>query len=449
MSVIVIKNAEKVITSLDPPVLQDGADIVITNDIVTAIGRNTGDEAIADKVIDASGCIVHPGLVCSHHHYYSGLSRGITANIGPTPDFISTLQELWWRIDRALDEESVYYSSMICSLDAIRSGTTAVIDHHSSPSYITGSLDAIKKGFVETGLRGMTCYEVTNRNGGDAEIEKGVEENVRFAKSIDVEKSSGKISYLVEAAIGGHAPFTISDTGLGLLAEAVEETGRGIHLHIAEDLYDVSVSHHLYRKDLVLRLHDYGLINERSILVHGLFLSNEDVEILNQQDGFLVHNARSNMNNNVGYNKMLPSVKNLALGTDGIGADMFEELKFAYFKNRDAGGRFWPPKYLSALSNGNKILERYFSESIGNLEPGYKADLVISDYLSPTPLNDENLAGHFAFGMGSSSVKTVIINGKIVLENREFPFDAGQIYRDAAKHAERVWERMNTGENIT
>ena len=109
MSVTVIKNAEKVIISLDPPVVQDGVDIVVTNDIVTAIGLNAGDMISADKIIDASGCIVHPGLVCSHHHYYSGLSRGITADIGPTPDFISTLQQLWWRLDRALDEESVYY----------------------------------------------------------------------------------------------------------------------------------------------------------------------------------------------------------------------------------------------------------------------------------------------------------------------------------------------------
>ena len=444
MSVTVIKNAEKVIISLDPPVVQDGVDIVVTNDIVTAIGLNAGDMISADKIIDASGCIVHPGLVCSHHHYYSGLSRGITADIGPTPDFISTLQQLWWRLDRALDEESVYYSSLICSLDAVKAGTTSVIDHHSSPSCIAGSLDAIKKGFVETGLRGMTCYEVTNRNGGDAEIEKGVEENIRFAKSIDLEKAAGNSPHLVEAAIGGHAPFTISDAGLQLLAEAVKETGRGIHLHIAEDLYDVSVSHHQYQKDLVVRLNDFGLINDRSILVHGLFLSNEDIEILNMQDGFLVHNAQSNMNNNVGYNNMLPAVKNLALGTDGIGADMFEELKFAYFKNRDAGGSFWPPEYLSALSRGNRIIERYFSGQFGTLAPGYKADLVISDYQSPTPLTKENLAGHFAFGLGSSSVKTVLIDGKTVLENREFPFNVQQIYKDAAKHAKKVWKRMNS-----
>lgn len=444
MSVIIIKNAEKVIISLDPPVVVDGVDIVVTDDKVSAIGIDAGSMTAADKTIDASGCIVHPGLVCSHHHYYSGLSRGITAEIGPTPDFISTLQQLWWRIDRALDEESVYYSSLICSLDAIKAGTTAVIDHHSSPSYITGSLNAVKQGFVETGLRGMTCYEVTNRNNGDTEIAQGVEENIRFAKSLDSEKASKSSFHLVEAAIGGHAPFTISDAGMQLMSDAVTETGRGIHLHIAEDLYDVSVSHHHYQKDLVVRLHDFGLINDRSILVHGLFLSNDDIEILNMQDGFLVHNARSNMNNNVGYNAMLPAVKNLVLGTDGIGADMYEELKFAYFKNRDSGGSFWPPEYLSALSRGNKILERYFLEQYGTVAPGFKADLVISDYNIPTPFTHENLAGHFAFGLGSSSVRTVLINGRIVLENREFPFDVQQIYKDAAKHAKQVWRRMDS-----
>jgi putative selenium metabolism protein SsnA len=458
MAVTIIKNISKAILDFGTPEIQSGVDIVITDDQITEIGPEVGRNTAADKVIDAAGSIVYPGLVCSHHHYYSGLSRGVTADIGPTPDFISTLQQLWWRIDRALDEESVYYSSLICSMDAIKAGTTSVIDHHSSPSYIRGSLDAIRRGFLETGLRGMTCYEMTNRNGGEEELENGLEENIRFAKQLDAERKSGeKIeNSLMEASIGGHAPFTISDRGLKLMAEAMQVTGRGIHMHLAEDLYDVSVSHHQYQKDLVVRLNDFGLINDKSILVHGIYLSPEDVDIINRADAFLVHNARSNMNNHVGYNSKLPSFRNLALGTDGIGADMFEELKFAYFKNRDAGGSFWPPDYVKALSNGNRILERNFPAVIrqegkpaepqlfGKLKKGYKADLVLGDYMSPTPLTDANLAGHFTFGLNSSSVKTVVINGRVVLENRQFPFDAQRIYDQAAMHAGQVWKRMNS-----
>ncbi|WP_252248956.1 amidohydrolase family protein, partial [Clostridium sp. ZBS20] len=102
-------------------------------------------EALTQRYSDARnkemhGRIVMPGIVCSHNHFYSGLSRGIMANIAPSPDFISTLKNLWWRLDRALDAESLYYSGLICSLEAIKSGCTSVIDHHASPAYIGGSL---------------------------------------------------------------------------------------------------------------------------------------------------------------------------------------------------------------------------------------------------------------------------------------------------------------------
>ena len=436
---IIIKNTKAL--QFDPPKVWNNVDIVIDGDSIADMGKGIAQNYTADKVIDGTDKLVYPGLVCSHHHYYSGLSRGVLAEIGPTPDFVSTLKNLWWRMDRALDEESIYYSSIISSIDAIRAGTTAVIDHHASPSYITGSLSTIKRGFDDSGLRGMTCYEVTDRNGSD-QMKEGVEENIRFAREIDAEAASGK-PHLVDAHIGGHAPCTIPDEGMEMMAAAVKETGRGLHLHVAEDRYDVSQSHLVYGKDIVKRLDSFGILNEKTILVHGIFLSPEEIEILNSHDGFLVHNARSNMNNGVGYNEKLGSYRNLALGTDGIGSNMYEELKFAYFKHKDAGGPLWPGDYLQFLANGNKLLERNFGESFGKLEKGYKADIVVTDYRSPSPLVAENIGGHMVFGMTSGDVETVIINGKLVMENREFPFDIKEIYAKAAAAAQRVWDSMD------
>ncbi|WP_020611674.1 putative aminohydrolase SsnA [Sediminispirochaeta bajacaliforniensis] len=439
---IIIKDAQAM--QFNPPRVWEKADIVIDGDTILAVGENAGVayRDRAEKVIDASGRLVYPGLVCSHHHYYSGLSRGVMAKVGPTPDFVSTLRNLWWLLDRALDEESVYYSGLICSMDAIKSGTTAVIDHHASPSYIKGSLATLKKSFEKVGLRGMTCYETTDRNGLEG-MEQGIEENIEFAKLIDEEKKSGRGDHLVEAAIGGHAPFTLPDAGLVAMKEAVDVTGRGIHLHVAEGRYDVSDSHLRFNKDLGRRLADHGLLNEKALLVHGIYLSDEDIRLINEADAYLVHNARSNMNNGVGYNVNLPKYKNLALGTDGIGANMFEEFKFAYFKHKDAGGPLWPDDYLRFLYNGNAILERYFDEKYGRLEAGYKADIVIADYLSPTPLAPENIAGHMAFGMTSGDVKTVLVNGRVVLEDGRFPFDAEALYAEARKATMRVWKNID------
>jgi cytosine/adenosine deaminase-related metal-dependent hydrolase len=103
----------------------------------------------------------------------------------------------------------------------------------------------------------------------------------------------------------------------------------------------------------------------------------------------------------------------------------------------------WPDSYLKFLYNGNDILMRNFGEKFGKLEAGYKADIVVADYNSPTPLSGDNLAGHIAFGMGSDTVKTVVINGNIVLENGEYPFDVSEIYAEARKQAQKLWDNMD------
>ncbi|WP_215830929.1 putative aminohydrolase SsnA [Pelorhabdus rhamnosifermentans] len=438
---IILKNAT--VVEFQPADVKPNQDIIIEGTKIVAVGVGIAGNYRADKVFDLDGAFVIPGLVCSHNHFYSGLSRGILTNIRPSPDFISVLQNLWWQLDRAIDEEILYYSAMVCSLEAIRSGTTAVIDHHASPNFITGSLKVLKKAFEEVGLRGITCYETTDRNGGLTEVEKCVEENVAFARQCESDKRSDKEGYLVEAMLGGHAPLTMPESALQLLSEAVQETGRGVHIHVAEDKYDVSYSHHIYGKDIMARLDEYGLVTDKSLFGHGVYLSDQDIEIVNAHDAYLVHNARSNMNNGVGYNKKIVKYKNFALGTDGMGSDMFEELKFAYFRHKDSKGPLWPDSYLKFLDNGNDILERYFDAQFGKVSKGYKADLTILDYQPPTPLVSANIGGHMAFGMGSNTVKTVIVNGKVVLEDRKFPFDVKPIYENARRAAQRLWSKMD------
>lgn len=438
---LILKNATAV--QFELALVKEGVDIVIENGVILEVGSNLSAQYPHATVKEMNGKVVMPGIVCSHNHFYSGLARGIMADIKPSPDFISILKNLWWRLDRALDEEALYYSGLICSLEAIKSGCSSVIDHHASPNYIAGSLNTLRKGFLKTGLRGMTCFETTDRNRGMDEMIAGVEENIAFAQLIDREKAEGKEPYLVEAHIGAHAPFTVTDEGLSMIAEAMQATGRGIHIHVAEDRYDVTHSHHHYGQDIVERLDSFGLINEKTLLAHGIFLSDRDIDILNAKDGFLVHNARSNMNNNVGYNNKITRFKNVALGTDGIGADMFEELKFAFFKHRDAGGPLWPDSFTRNLWNGNEILARNFGAKFGRLEAGNKADLTILDYTSPTPFVADNVPGHIAFGMNAGNVSSVIVEGKFVYEEREFPFDVTPIYAEARKVAARLWKTMD------
>jgi putative selenium metabolism protein SsnA len=438
---IIIKNVR--VVNFNPPEVTEPVDVVIDKNLILDVGRNISCNYSAEELIDGKEKYISPGLVCAHNHFYSALARGIIASIPPSSNFPEILKNLWWRLDRALDEESLYFSGMVGALEAIKTGTTTVIDHSASPSYIKGSLSTLKNCFEKVGLRGILCYEVTDRNGENG-TEEGLDESGDFAELINKDRADTNNSHLVEAAIGAHASFTVSDDTLIKLAQLVNKSGKGIHIHVAEDLSDEVISYNNYELSVIERLEKAGLLDDKSILVHGVHLSDIEIGIVNSNNSFLVHNPRSNMNNNVGYIKKLSDVKNVALGTDGIGSNMFEEMKIGFFKNQDAGGSLFPGDYLQFLFNGNKILGRYFNQSFGKIESGYAADIVIYDYQSPTPLNEKNLAGHFIFGFSSRDVETVIVNGKIVYRERKFPFDVQPVYDSAKTAAQKMWTKMNS-----
>ncbi len=436
---LVLKNAQ-VIQFYPPSILKD-VDIVIDGEFIVDVGRNAAKKYQATKTISLANKFISPGLVCSHNHFYSALARGILARVEPSRNFVGILKHLWWRLDRALDEESLYYSGIVGSLEAIKAGTTAVIDHNASPSFIKSSLTTLKNSFEEIGLRGILAYEITDRNGRAGMI-AGMGESIEFCNLIQREKKE-RLG-LIESAIGAHAPFTLSDLSLRLIADAVASTSRGVHIHVAEDQYDVSHSRKRHRMGPVERLDHFKILSNKSILVHGVHLSDKDIDIINKRDAFLVHNPRSNMNNAVGYMKRLGRVKNAALGTDGIGGNMIEEAKFAYFKNTETNAGLAPADFLKFLQNGNEILSRYFGGKFGQIAKGYAADIVIYDYNAPTPLTGQNIGGHFMYGFSSRDVETVIVNGKVAYEERKFPFDTEVLYAKAQRAAQMLWKKMDT-----
>ncbi len=406
---------------------------------IAAIGKNLAQ--LYPKAQKAgSGGYLSPGLVCAHTHLYSALARGITAAIAPSSDFIQILQHLWWRLDRAIDFPILKASALAGCADALFAGVTSLVDHHASPSCIDGSLSVLREGYESLGIRGILCYETTDRNGKEGAL-AGVRENIRFAEELD--KGQSKIgSSLVQAAIGGHAGFTLSAESMELLADAARRTKRGLHIHLAEDRFDPAESHSRHGKDLISRLDELGVLNEKSIIAHGLWLSRAEVEIMNRRKAFLAHNARSNMNNAVGYNSLLHTQANVVLGTDGMGADMLEEFKFAVFRHRESTGPWWPGDFLSCLDRGNRLMEAYFGTGFGQLEVGYPADLVHWDYDPPTPLESANLAGHLAFGLSSRSVKSVAVDGALRIKDRKPLFDYEAIQAEARVQASRLWKNM-------
>jgi putative selenium metabolism protein SsnA len=413
-----------------------------------------------------SGGYLSPGLVCGHTHLYSALARGIEVAIEPSKDFAQILDHLWWRLDRAIDLPILRASALSGCADALAAGVTSLVDHHAGPNAIDGSLSVIRASYEEVGMRGILCYETSDRNGAEG-ARAGLRENGRFAAEIDALRASGRAAShtaasaaarrpLVEAAIGGHAGFTLGDESLEALADLVKTTGRGIHIHLAEDRYDAVDSRHRHGMDLVERLDRLGALTPRGIVGHGLWLTPSEIETMNARDVFLAHNARSNMNNAVGYNSFLPAHRNVILGTDGMGADMLEEFKFAVFRHHESAGPWWPGDFLACLDRGNRLMERYFADdfvgagavsgararSFGILTPGSPADLVHWDYDPPTPLDAENLAGHLAFGLSSRNVRSVAVAGSMRIRDRKPLFDLEEIQAEARLQARRLWKNM-------
>jgi putative selenium metabolism protein SsnA len=389
------------------------------------------EAAPGEEVADLGGRLVLPGLVNAHTHLYSALARGMPGPAVPPRNFVEVLESVWWRLDRALDEESVFLSALVGGIEAARSGTTLLVDHHSSPAFIRGSLGTIRRALEEVGLRSVLCYEVTDRNGVMGR-DAGVAENRDFA---------AHASELTSGLIGAHASFTLSEEAMELLARASDDTGRGVHIHVAEDRADVEDCRARYGESVPERLMRHGLL-PRALLAHCVHLSPEEVVASNAHGAWIAHNPRSNMNNHVGY-APTSALRRAALGTDGMDEDMLAEARAAFLKMRDAGRDDAVPATLELLTGGHRLAAALLGRPFGKLDAGGPADLVVLDYDPPTPADASNLGGHLLFGVDRSHVESVMVAGRWVLRGRRLVrVDAEAAQARAREAAPRLWERM-------
>jgi cytosine/adenosine deaminase-related metal-dependent hydrolase len=219
-----------------------------------------------DTIINAENKIIFPGLVNAHHHIYSCLSKGIPAKT-PFNDFMGTLKRLWWKLDRALDKESTTLSTVLTVQDCIKSGVTTVFDHHISANYIESSLDTMQDVFDVYGLNSVLCFETSNRN-GQQKFKESLQENIRFCRK-------HKNSPNTKGMIGMHALLTLSNDDLKIISELSEDFP--IHCHIAEGVVDEIQSYEKYKKSVVQRLEDYGLLRKNSLLIHASNIGQDEV----------------------------------------------------------------------------------------------------------------------------------------------------------------------------
>ena len=385
--------------------------MLIENGIITQI--NSADISIQQKdfvTIDAGGRVVTIPNVNFHDHIYSRLAKGLPIH-GSMENFPEILQNLWWKIDVLLDHDMIKASTYMAAMESIRNGVTYIFDHHSSPSHSLGSLNIIKDSLGEFNIRNVFCFETTDRNGELLKLE-ALKENTDFYLYNTDENS--------KATFGLHASFTLEDSTLTAVKKFLEKNDIGIHIHLCEDESDKNISLKKYGKLPVQRLLDFNLLNEKSILVHGVHLTKEEFDLIKSKHPALVVNLDSNLNNAVGTPKFenIPEAISVLCGTDGMHANIPHSQKQLFLSLRNQKNSFNDAfKIFSKMYFDQfQFVKKYFPD-FSSIHTRERADLIIWDYVPPTPFTKENFFGHYIYGILERPIHTVLQNGKVLMSD--------------------------------
>ncbi len=440
---MLLTHARIITNDQDQPFLEQGA-ILVQGDSIQDIGP---EEELLKKYpdeerFDAQGRLVMPGMINAHTHIYSAYARGMAPS-QPTTDFFTVLENLWWRLDRNLDLEDSELSAYITMIESIRNGVTTLIDHHSSPNHCAGSLFKLAEAAKKIGMRSDFCYECSDRD-GERIFDEEVQENIDFIKAYNTDEQD-----LIHAHFGMHASFTLSQASMEKIAKAMQGLDAGYHIHVAEGIEDEYDSLKKYGKRIVNRLFDLGMLGPKTLAIHCVHASPEELQILKDTDTSLVHNPLSNMNNAVGVTPVVDILRRgirLGLGTDAYTHDMFESMHVA---------KILQPSHLSDCTVGfgealqmqfvgnPAICETIYKKPVGVLKKGAYADLICLDYKPFTPFGARNWQGHCVFGMYGRMVNDNMINGQWVMRDRKIlTVDEDEIFARSMAKVPSVWKNM-------
>lgn len=424
------------------PVLEKHAILVEDSRIIGILPESETGDFIGER-LDMQGKIIMPGLINAHHHFYSTLVTGL-GKAAPSKSFNEVLENLWWRLDKKLLAEDNYLSALVSALTAIRKGTTTIIDHHASPYAIPGSLNEIAKAVKETGLKACLCYEVSDRDGAEI-CQEGIEENARWIKHCQ-DNPDGQL----QALFGMHAAFTLSDDSLNKISKLVQELNCGTHIHAAEAETDQRYNLDHHGKRVVERLCDFELINNHSILAHGVHLNAKEMMLVAEKGAAIVTNPQSNLNNAVGIADVCRMAElgiTVGLGTDAMTVNMLEELRVGlwaqHLRQNDPSKGFMEIAS-TLLFNNPAIAQKYWGEKHGTIAAGSPADIIAVDYDPHTPLNSDTWIGHVIYGISQAAVKTTICSGRILMWEGELllDIDEAEVKARSREVAAKLWNRF-------
>ncbi len=376
---------------------------------IVEVGKMSDFKDNSYQIIDGKGSLLLPNFVCAHSHIYSIFARGLSLKFDPH-NFLDILEQMWWKIDAKLTNELTYYSGISAASEFLLNGVSTVIDHHASGEII-GSLNALKRSVCKTAkMRGIFCFETSDRY----DVSKCIKENKNYALKNHDEHTAG--------LFGMHASMTLSDKSLKMIKKNVGNIP--LHVHVAESKMDEDDSLAKYNTSILERFEKYDLLNENSLIVHGVYLSDKELDIVKRHNSLMVVNTTSNMNNAVG----LPNVKSyldkgikVMIGNDGLNSNMASEYMNVYYTSHLKNES---PTQLSLNDVKQMILNSYdyvsnrLNIKLGRLEKGYLADFMLVDYHPFTNMDSSNAFGHIFFGLFPSfKPSDVFVDGLKMVSN--------------------------------
>lgn len=357
---------------------------------------------------------VRPGFVNAHTHLYSGLaSFGMPAPKTQPANFVEILQRVWWRLDRALDEQTLRASARYAIADALLSGCTALVDHHESPGFIEGSLDVLADAAQSLGVRLAVGYGATERNGGADEARRGLQECERFLKE--------NRRSLVRGMVALHASFTVSDETIRAAGELAWERTAAMHVHVAEDVADVEDAKRRGYEGPLERLLHLEALPPGSVVAHGVHLDVSQVERADGAGVWLVQNPRSNEGNRVGYPSALKASAHVGVGTDGWPAQM--ETEFAALRRLGQAHGDDAQVLEARIATSQDLASSLFKVHLGEVAAGAPADVTV--------------------GVPGERPRHVLVSGRrVVADGKLVTGDLEEIRARAHEAAPALWRRM-------
>jgi len=407
---IVIKNAEIIGKEGERDVLIDDGEI-----------KRIGQVGEAEKIIDAEGKYLSPGFFNTHTHAAMSLFRGVADD----REFWDAWPNIVWPLEENLTEEDVYWGTKLACLEMIKTGTVAFNDMY---FFMESALDAVE----EMGMKAVLSYGLIDQN-DPKKLEQEIEATRKFVDY--AEKSE-----LVEPAVGPHSVYTVSEEGLQWSADFADKEDLMIHTHLAETKKEKEDFEEEHEISFTEYLDSFGLLNEKTTVAHCVWLEDKDYELLARQKTAVSHNPSSNMKLGVGKPMDYGAMKNygvkVTLATDGCvsnnNLDMLEEAKTAALQQKMSGDAT-----LFSADEAYEMLTEKGAEAMrmdsGRIEEGSPADMILVEKdVKATP--DHNPKSNLIYSMSGSSVTDVIIDGNIVMKDREVEYE-DKIIRNANKRA--------------